>query len=79
MTKLEKLRDKYKYIVLWGQYLRSFDYYINMQVELAEKDGAPENAIFKDSRNGQWHTFDMVVNPVTLQWFKNKGVEKGKK
>jgi len=78
VTHLEKLRDKYKYIVLWGKYLRSYDYYIDMQVGLAEEDNAPRNAIFKD-HDGQWHTFDMVVNPIALHWFKANGVEKGAK
>ena len=68
--------SKYEHIVLWGRYLGSADYYINDQILLAAKDKAPENAIYKDN-DGKWHTFDDVVNPRTLAWFKQM-LEKSK-
>lgn len=39
--------SKYRGILLWGQQLGSFDYYIENQQLQAEKDNAPEDALFK--------------------------------
>lgn len=51
----------YPYIRAWGTYLGSFPYYINDQIALATKDGAPERSIYK-SHEGQWVTFDEIEN-----------------
>jgi hypothetical protein len=43
------------YVTAWGRYLGSRDYYIEEQVAQAVVDGAPKDAIFKDTE-GVWHT-----------------------
>ena len=45
----------YPYITAWGRYVGSRDYLIEEQVAQAIVDGAPKDAIFKDSE-GVWHT-----------------------
>jgi hypothetical protein len=70
-------KDEYPYIVLWGRYLGSYDYYIEQEVAQAKKDNAPKNATFTDS-TGRWHTFDEVKNPSTIEWFA-QNMKKGKK
>lgn len=51
----------YPYIWAWGKSIGSFDYYIQGQIELAEADNAPQNAIFKRS-DDTWATVDEIVN-----------------
>ena len=53
---------KHKYVYAWGRYMDSKDYYIQDQLDLAEKDNAPENAIFK-RREGDWATMDSLDDP----------------
>lgn len=55
---------KHKYVVAWGKYVGSMDYYIKDQLALAEKDNAPENAIYKD-RDGTWRTIDALEDENT--------------
>jgi hypothetical protein len=53
---------KHKYVVAWGKYVGSKDYYIKDQLALAEKDNAPENAIYKRS-SGDWATTAEIEDP----------------
>lgn len=53
----KELWKKYRYIVAWGIYTGSYDYYIDEQVRLAEREGAPVNAIFKRALSGEWALF----------------------
>lgn len=70
---------KYPYIRAWHYRSGSFQYYINEQVKAAEKDGAPQNAIYK-SGNGEWRTIDDVTNLVAKEeveeWVKKHSHEK---
>jgi hypothetical protein len=49
----------YKHIAAWGFFLKSYQYYIALQQELAAKDQAPLNAIYKKS-DGTWATADNI-------------------
>jgi hypothetical protein len=65
------IRDHgYVCIVRWGRYLGSRDYYIQDQCDLAEQEGAPENAIYPRRQPGLphrpedgWATAGEVTNP----------------
>lgn len=47
---------EYKAIAAWGKMLGSFQYFIDAETERARKDGAPEDAIYRDSIDDHWHT-----------------------
>jgi hypothetical protein len=61
-------RTKYQHIVAWGRYLQSGAYYIEDQIDLAEKDNAPVDAIYKDQ--GTWWTMADVVDPQVKTWLE---------
>ncbi len=46
----------YPYIVAWGRYMGSFQYYIDDQQLEAQQDNAPQTAVYKKDR--VWVTFD---------------------
>ena len=48
-------KPPYPDVAAWGRHLGSRDFYIEKQVAQAVVDGAPMDAIFKDS-DGVWHT-----------------------
>jgi len=50
---------KYPYIQLWGAFLGSEKSYIKGQQELAERENAPDDAIFR-RHGGTWATFDKL-------------------
>lgn len=52
-------RKDYPYIRAWGKYLGSFAYYINDQIDQANQDGAPEDAVYKNNEN-VWVTFGQL-------------------
>lgn len=54
----------YPWIRKWGKYLTSGGSYIQQQIKLARKDGAPATAIYK-RETGKWATIDDVTNPRT--------------
>lgn len=56
------LKNKYKHLVAWCKMNGSYDYYVKAQLEMAEQDGAPEDAIYL-GRDG-WETFESVTDPV---------------
>jgi hypothetical protein len=53
---------KYPYIRAWGKYLGSYQYYINAQVERADKDRAPNNAIYYNEDKKCWATADEITD-----------------
>jgi len=50
---------KHKFIVAWGKYVDSKSYYIQDQLELAEKDNAPETALSRRP-DGTWRTINDI-------------------
>lgn len=60
---MPNLHDKYPYIVKWGKYLGSMDYYIQGELERAVQTNAPQNAIYWDG--SKWHTTEDIVSPTT--------------
>lgn len=52
--------SKYPYIRAWGQLMGSTQEYVNGQIEQAQKDGAPSDAIYKTL--SKWSTFAEVTN-----------------
>ena len=50
---------KYLYIRAWGKLLGSFPYYIEGEVAKAEKENAPETAIFR-REDGTWEVFEGI-------------------
>jgi hypothetical protein len=65
--------EDYKHIAAWGNFMRSYKYYIDDQQRIAAKDQAPLNAIFKRS-DGTWCTADEIKNS-TLKIDINKAAE----
>lgn len=57
-------RNRYPFIVRWGQLLGSYPYYVDQQCDEAAADNAPENAVYKRD-DGAWQTTDAIVNPTT--------------
>lgn len=47
-------------IPLWGQVMGSYAYYIHGELEKADKDGAPWDAIYE--RDGEWFTARSIQN-----------------
>lgn len=64
LTANKAVMDKYSYIVKWGKYMQSFEYYIINQCYTAQTDNAPTNAIFKND-DGTWSTFDQINSQST--------------
>jgi hypothetical protein len=60
------MRKVYPYIKAWGRMMQSYDYYINGQVELAQKENAPQDAIYRGS-DGTWSRFGDIVAEDTKQ------------
>ena len=56
----------YKYIRAWGAIMGSKKYYIDAQVDLARKDGAPPDAIYHNGE-GRWHVFSDVTREDTRE------------
>lgn len=57
-------RSKYPAIVAWGQQLGSYAYYVDQECLQAAADGAPVDAIYKDSDSGEWRTVAYIRNEV---------------
>jgi len=53
--RFDQLKKKYPYVYAWGKLMGSYNYYIENQMELAEKENAPKNATFRKD-NGGWNT-----------------------
>lgn len=71
-----KLKNDYPYIQAWGEFLGSFQEYIDRQKENADKVDAPLTTIYFDN-GGNPITFDAVVNnnPLVKNYFKQRGLE----
>src|SRR5689334_20218 len=65
-----RLYTKYPYIYAWGKFMRSEDFYIGGQMELAEFENAPQDAIFRGSE-GTWETIGEVTDKNTLSNVKS--------
>ena len=65
--KMPKPKD-YKWIQRWGDFMHSFQYYIDHQQEEAAEDNAPLGAIYK--RRDGWHTIEEVENEDTRKYFQ---------
>ena len=65
MKVTRNLAKQFPYIVAWSEYIGSHSYYINAQLELANEEHAPSNAIYKSVDDGTWHTVDKVASEVT--------------
>jgi len=55
-----KNNKDYSIIKAWNTHTQSSNYWILAQSELARKENAPENAIYK--REGVWRTLDQCTN-----------------
>lgn len=53
----------YKHIKAWGQFMGSYDSFIEMEQFNAAADDAPLNAIYKSG--DKWYTFDEIENEET--------------
>lgn len=52
----------YPYIRAWGQLLGSGQYYIDQEVELARKEGAPADAIYHNREDSYWARFADIAD-----------------
>ena len=66
--------EEYKAIKAWGQLLRSFAPFIRSQQELAAKENAPVDAIYRkmDQDGGQWVTVGEISDPATLHTMRRR-------
>ena len=55
----------YPYIRAWYRISGSFPYYIEQQVELARKDNAPHDAVFRHLNQPVWYTINQIGNKET--------------
>lgn len=62
------ISSPYRAIVAWGQYLQSYEYYIENQLRLAKSDKAPLLATYRNG-DGTWNTLSDVTNMQTREWF----------
>ncbi len=65
--------NAYKHIQAWGESMGSFGYYIVAQQELAVKESAPLNAIYKDA--GGWRTADDIYDTSKREQINNRSIE----
>lgn len=54
------LSAKYPWIQKWGQWMGSYQYYIDQQLELAEETNAPLNATSYNEETKHWTTTDDI-------------------
>ena len=66
MTK-EELFTKYPYIVAWGKWIGSSEYYIEGQCKTANNEGANENSVYWNSELNKWIQFDELTKVVKKQ------------
>jgi hypothetical protein len=58
------MKTRFVHLKAWDQYMGAAPYWIRAMQERAEKDGAPEDAIYKDS-SGRWVGFGEVTSGST--------------
>lgn len=56
---------KYPFIRAWCEIVRSYPDYMIMEVEKAEKENAPYNAIYKEHETEQWKIVEDITDPET--------------
>lgn len=64
MDKSVDLRKKRKYIFAWETMMGAYAYHVRRQLELAEAENAPSNAVYRN-REGVWVTFDDIQSEDT--------------
>jgi hypothetical protein len=62
MDRKKRKPVKHKFVVAWGKYVDSKSYYIQDQLDLAEKENAPETAYSRRS-DGTWRTIEQIEDP----------------
>jgi predicted DNA-binding transcriptional regulator YafY len=69
----DKVMDPFKlaairhpYIYAWCRMQGSFQYWIEDQLAIAERDQAPADAIYKSTTDGKWHTTRDIKNEETM-------------
>jgi hypothetical protein len=67
----------YPWIRAWGWMMGSFPYYIESQIERAQRTGAPANAIYEhhdagSGGNGTWATTATITNEATKLTLRNE-------
>jgi hypothetical protein len=72
MTDTKLFPAAYEWVERWGQHLGSHTAFIREQQRLAAHEGAPVDAIYRDS-SGAWRTLADVSNASTLQAFRARG------
>ena len=59
-----KLFKKYPYIYGWGRMMGSKDWFIQDQMELANKENAPSDATHR-RRDGTWSVLSNIASEIT--------------
>lgn len=54
--------SRFRHLRAWNRLMHSTD--VNWNVDRAEREHAPENAIYRDS-DGKWVTADAITSPET--------------
>lgn len=67
----------YDHLRAWCAMMGSYPYYVRDQIELARREDAPDDAIYRDSSTGRWVTFSEVTNPSTIKTITER-VEKAR-
>lgn len=62
----------YPYIVAWHRMTGSYKAYIDRQVRKAQEDNAPQDAIYKGSATGEWHTVKEIENKTTRAYLEEQ-------
>lgn len=70
-------KNKYQAIRAWGKFMGSNSGYIDRQVKLAQKEGAPFNAIYREAGDeDKWATVDDVENLHALKFIANYALKR---
>jgi len=62
----------YTWVRRWGELLGSNQWYVDLQVERAQAENAPVDAIYRH-HDGGWATLGDVKNEGTLRMFRERG------
>ena len=62
--------EAYEHLEAWGHMLGSRRSYIRRQQEMASREKAPADVIYRDHENKVWHRFSEVRNEETLRYFR---------
>lgn len=71
---MSKKSENYPFIRWWGKICGSMQYYIDLQIERASADGAPQTATYErydnNERSGNWSTIHDITSETTLDRLK---------